>query len=123
MIDASAFLALLQKEPGSAEVAPHLSGGKMSAANAAEVATKLADSGLPVGFAAATLEALGVTVVAFDAEQAWEVGRIRPLTKSLGLSLGDRACLGLGLGHDEVAVTADRTWAQLPNNFKVLIVR
>lgn len=123
VLDASAILALLQKEPGSAQVATHLADSVVSAVNAAEIATKLADVGLPDGFAPAVIKALGVTIVDFDARQAWAVASLRESTRELGLSLGDRACLALGLSSAGPTVTADRSWAGLPDEFNVLVVR
>ena len=40
---------------------------------------------------------LGIEVVAFEEADAWTAGFLYPETKHLGLSLGDRACIGLGL--------------------------
>jgi PIN domain nuclease of toxin-antitoxin system len=65
---------------------------------------------------------LGIEVVDFDQEQAWAVARLRSATKELGLSLGDKACLGLSLALGEVAVTADRSWSNL-SDFDVLVIR
>jgi PIN domain nuclease of toxin-antitoxin system len=38
---------------------------------------------------------------------------VRPPTKALGLSLGDRACLALAIERQAVALTADRVWQEL----------
>jgi PIN domain nuclease of toxin-antitoxin system len=122
VLDASAILALLNREAGGVKVAEHVDGAKVSAVNAAEVASKLFDVGLPVSLARAAISALGIEVVDFDQEQAWAVARLRSATKELGLSLGDRACLGLGLALGEVAVTADRSWSNL-SDFDVLVIR
>lgn len=123
VIDASALLALLNKEPGASTVAGHVTGGHISAVNAAEVASKLADVGLPSGFASAAISALGINVVDFDSPLAWAVGDLRPETRSLGLSLGDRACLALGRSVREVVVTADALWSGLSDQFEVLVIR
>ncbi len=122
VFDASAILTLLNKESGSAQVAEQVAGGSISAVNAAEVASKLLVVGLPVSLTRAAITALGIEVVDFDQEQAWTVGRLRTVTKHLGLSLGDRACLGLGLARGEVAVTADRSWSGL-SGLDVLVIR
>lgn len=123
VLDASALLTLLQKEPGADVVAGQLSGGVISAVNAAEVASKLVDAGISPTFSAATIRALGLEIVAFDPAHAWEVGRIRITTRSLGLSLGDRACLALGRSLHDVVVTADRSWSELSDEFQILVVR
>lgn len=40
-------------------------------------------------------------------------GLLRPVTKPLGLSLGDRACLSLAVMRQLPVFTVDRTWRQL----------
>jgi len=47
---------------------------------------------------------------------------LRPLTKHLGLSLGDRCCLALAILENLPAVTADKNWAGL-NVCKIEIIR
>ena len=46
----------------------------------------------------------------FDQETAHAAGLLQRSAKSLGLSLGDRACLALAQVRDAPAVTADRIW-------------
>lgn len=52
-------------------------------------------------------------IVEFDVKQAAKVAQLRPLTKHLGLSLGDRSCLALAILENAVVVTADKTWMKL----------
>ena len=114
VLDASALLALLNREPGAQRVAEALqSGVAMSTVNLAEVVGKLADLGLPEGDIREVLEPLGMGVVDFDAAAAYAVGMLRPATRVAGLSLGDRACLALGQQVGKVVLTADRSWAGL----------
>jgi len=115
VLDASAVLALLKREPGHERVAAFMSGGDciVSAVNWAETASKLAESGHPAPAIKATLAALAATVVPFDAAQATETGMLLPNTRHLGLALGDRACLALARLTNGIAVTADRPWLQL----------
>lgn len=44
---------------------------------------------------------------------AVEIARLRPLTRSAGLSLGDRACVALARRLALPALTADRAWTGL----------
>jgi PIN domain nuclease of toxin-antitoxin system len=44
-------------------------------------------------------------------------------TKDLGLSLGDRACLSLGINEGALAVTADRPWTSLSDVCKIELIR
>lgn len=113
VLDASAVLALLNREPGGEHVEDYLADGVVSAVNAAEVLSKLADAGLTPGEAKESLSLLGISIVAFELRDAEAVAALRGHTKSKGLSLGDRACLALGLRLGAVVVTAERSWAGL----------
>ncbi len=123
VLDASAVLALLQREKGHEEVVAVVGEAKVSAVNLAEVGSQLADKGRPMTQVRATLDGLGLDIVPFDEEQAFEVARLRPLTRSLGLSLGDRACLALAVLRGVPAMTADRTWSALRLGIDVRVIR
>lgn len=114
VLDASAVLALLKSEPGHERIAALMAGADCTicAVNWAETASKLADSGQPVAAVNATLAALSPIVIPFDAAHAAECGLLRPATRHLGLSLGDRACLALARLSKGTAITADRPWLQ-----------
>ena len=96
VLDASALFALLQDEPGSDVVAARLPGAAISAVNFSEVIAKLAEAGMQEVEIRRALAPLGLDVHAFTQEDAVAAGLLRPQTKALGLSLGDRACLALG---------------------------
>lgn len=115
ILDASAILAWILREPGSERVSELMESGHclISGVNAAEVVAKLADKGRPEAALRQVLAHVGADCVPFDAVQATEVGLLRPLTRQLGLSLGDRACLALARLHPGIVVTADRPWLQL----------
>lgn len=110
VIDSSALLASIYNEPGGDKVAKMLAGAKMSSVNVAEVFTKLADSGRLSEEFLETFNDLGIYVIDFDVSQAKKAAELRPLTKHLGLSLGDRCCLALAIKLDATAVTADKDW-------------
>jgi len=111
VLDASALLALLQNEPGAEVVAARLPQCVMSAVNLSEVVAKLVDRGLPEADLRAALDMLDIDVRDFDTEAAYAAGELRRITRSAGLSLGDRACLALAMRLGAAAVTADRGWA------------
>jgi PIN domain nuclease of toxin-antitoxin system len=69
------------------------------------------------------LTLLGLNMVPFDEEQAFLAGSLAAHTHSLGLSLGDRACLALASGTGATAVTADRVWKSLDLGMKIQLVR
>ena len=123
VIDASALLALLNAEPGAGVVAEALSGGVISAVNLSEVVAKLCEVGMPEKAIQQALQPLGLEVIAFTEEQAYQAGLLRTATQGTGLSLGDRACLSLAEMLGAVALTADRAWAGLSVRVTVKVIR
>lgn len=113
VLDASALLALLKKEPGAERVAALLQTAAISAVNLAEVAAKLADYGMSQANIEAALGGLQLDIRTFDAPAALATAALRPATRRLGLSLGDRACLALTAKLGATAVTTDRAWTAL----------
>ncbi len=122
VLDSSAVLALLLAEPGADKVMAVLPDACLSAVNAAEVVAKLCERGMPETEARAAVEGLGLDIVAFDFGQACASGGLRPATRSLGLSLGDRACLGLAIQTDAVALTTDAAWSRVAGA-RVAVIR
>ena len=85
----------------------------ISTVNAAEVLSKLAERGNVTDDDVADFTRLRLKVVDFDFKQAQKAAQLRPLTRHLGLSLGDRSCLALAIIMGVTAVTADRVWKDL----------
>ena len=127
VLDASVLLTYLFDEPGAEAAAERLAGGIMHTVNFAEVLTKLAEKGIDPADARAQLEAAGVLPViqidAGDPGDADRVAALRPLTRSLGLSLGDRYCLALGQRLGMRVATTDRVWKELDVDMKVDVLR
>jgi ribonuclease VapC len=124
VIDASAVLALLLAESGSEAVAALLLEGDtvISAVNCAEVFTRLYDTGATAPDAHLAWQQLALPVVPLSEQTAWGAAALRPLTKRLGLSLGDRCCLALAKEMGATVVTADKPWAKL-TGFDITVVR
>ena len=110
VLDASAVLALLFEESGAEVVRAQLRTGVIGAANLAEVLAKLSDHGLPAVEAARAVTILGLEVAPMTEAQAGRSAELRPLTRAVGLSLGDRACLALAAELGALVLTADRSW-------------
>jgi PIN domain nuclease of toxin-antitoxin system len=123
VLDASAILAYLEEETGSREVEKLLDEAAVSAVNIAEVASKLAERGAPADRVRQTIEALGVEVIPCDEAIAYRIGDLRNSTKTLGLSLGDRACLATALQHNVRAITADRHWKTVKVGVRIQVIR
>ena len=66
---------------------------------------------------------LVLDIVPFDAEQAVEAGMLRRATKVAGLSLGDRACLGLAKRLGVPAATADLAWRRVDTGVELPLIR
>lgn len=123
VLDASALLVLLNHEPEAALVEEALPRAVISAINLSEVVAKLSDSGVSEGAIREAIQGLQLEVVPFDTEQAYEAGLLRPITKGLGLSLGDRGCLSLARRLGLPVLTTDRVWGQLSVGAEVRVIR
>jgi ribonuclease VapC len=124
VLDASALLALLNREPGSEQVADVITAGAViSAVNLSEVVAKLGETGMPERLIHEVLDLLGVEIITFDVEQAYQSGLLRALTRRAGLSFGDRACLVLARKLDLPALTADRAWMDVEVGVTVQVIR
>ena len=123
VLDASALLALSLGEPGGARVAEALTDAVISAVNLCEVLTRLSDLGADPAEAARDITARELPVIDFDAAQAAMAAALRPSTRHLGLSLGDRACLALAILRKARVVTADRAWAGLDLGVGIDVIR
>lgn len=124
ILDASAVLAWLWREEGFERVEVLLVEGncQMSSVNLAEVITKALDKGLPPEQVDSLVGSLELEVLPFEARDAVETARLRPPTRYLGLSLGDRACLALAKARGVPAVTADRPWVQVGKELGIEIL-
>jgi ribonuclease VapC len=126
VLDSSALLAILHEETG-AEMFTQKSGllesSVMSAVNVAEAYGKLVGVGVAPEDAWEAVIAPIPEIMEFDQEQAKIAGGLLPQTRSLGLSLGDRACLALGIVLKAPIYTADRAWKVLKLKIAIQVIR
>ena len=129
VLDASALLAYLNDEAGAQVVEDSLvKGSASSAVNLAEVLSKLAEVGEDPQEVSDNLRRRGLlggklVVSPLGPDDAVMIARLHRTTRAHGLSLGDRACLGLALRLRVPALTADRAWSRLKIAVKVVTVR
>jgi len=123
VLDASALIAYLKSEPGGPAIATILPKSVISSVNLTEVVTKMIDEGLSPGQVKEIFTETSVATVSFDEQQAFAAGELRASTRALGLSLGDRACLGLARLLGVPALTADRKWSHLDIGVEVRQIR
>ena len=125
VIDASAILAMIFKEPGFEIVAEVLSSNRaaISSVNLSEVVFKLIKRGATKDFIRNELDRLPLIVVDFDKEQSYHAAGLYPSTKGFDISFADRACLALGFFKSVPVLTADGDWAKLQLNVEVKLIR
>ena len=129
VLDASAFLAYLRDEAG-AEIVENalIYGCYISTINWGEVLSKTVDLGESPENIIKQLKDEGLlenslAIIDFTEEDAINIAKFRPLTKSAGLSLGDRACLALGKRLNLPVLTADKVWNTLSLGIKINLIR
>ncbi|ABV78623.1 PIN domain-containing protein [Rickettsia bellii] len=124
ILDSSALLALFNSEKGWEKVEELLPLSIMSTVNIAEVVAEL-DKKLAVSSIQSKEMIIAAInkIVPLDFDQSIEVGRLRKETKNFGLSLGDRACIALGLTTGYTIYTADKVWVNLPLNCNIVLIR
>jgi ribonuclease VapC len=124
VLDASAILAAVFQEPGAERVEQAIrDDGIVLSVNLAEVVTRLVDKGSSEADIRRILDNMALQIVPFDEDLAYRAGMLRTATRAAGLSLGDRACLALAEQRGLPALTADRTWATLPLDIDVDVIR
>lgn len=95
----------------------------MSAVNWAEVMQHISPAGRSIAERRTQVEALGVGIAAFTADQAALAAAMADRTAELGLSLADRACLALALELGAIALTGDRVWSEVDVGVEVVQFR
>jgi ribonuclease VapC len=123
VLDASVLLAHISGEKGSDAVPQLANGALLSTVNLAEVFAKLLERDFTVDEAGETIYGYGFEPVPFDRGLARQTGVLRPPTKALGLSLGDRACLALAQREGLPVLTADKNWAKLSIGVEIKVIR
>ncbi len=124
VLDSSAILVALNAEIGAEKLTPAvMSASVSSAVNLAEVHSKLVAGGMDSRDAwEATLGSVNMSVD-FTTVHAELAGNLIAQTRPLGLSLGDRACLALGITLGAAVFTADKAWKRLRLPIPIYVIR
>lgn len=123
VLDASALLAVIHREPGADLVRAALPGAFMSAVNYSEVLKKCIERGVPTDPLAGLLDGASVEIVPFDEALAAASAALYPQTKQHGLSFADRACLALGIQQNCKVLTSERRMGLVVLPIKVKLIR
>src|SRR5271170_7564943 len=124
VLDASAIIAVINRESGIEKLTTQLLARAVgSTVSLAEVQTKLLSRGWTSEQAWEDATSPVREVLPFDEEQARIAGDLSIQTRPLGLSLGDRACLALGISLKAPVYTAERAWKKLKLGVKVHVIR
>lgn len=123
VLDSSALLALLCKEPGTELVLKHLANALICTVNLAEVYSKAVEKRIGLEATRQTIGNFSMKLIPFDEELAFVAGGLREPTRSLGLSLGDRACLAAGITQRLPVLTAEKEWKNAGLDVEVVQIR
>jgi ribonuclease VapC len=123
LLDTSALLALVFREPGMEIVLAALDGCAISAVNHAEVVEVAARRGTDPARAAAWAGELSIPILPFTPPMAARAGAVLAAGRGRGLSLGDAACLGTAGTLGVPVLTGDRAWASLGLDIQIRQLR
>jgi ribonuclease VapC len=112
VLDASALLAFLFREPGGEAVPGLLPSAVVSSVNWSETVQKAVARRVDTAELRDDLEQLGMLVEPFTVADAERAAELWSAPGGAQLSLGDRACLALASRLSAPAVTADRRWRE-----------
>jgi len=122
VLDSSAMLAWLFREPGGTEVESVLP-AIISAVNLTEVLIVGVRRGLNAEDVQAVLGNLPLTVIPFERSDAPAAAVLHAKSRSRGLSLADCICITLGARYELPILTADSLWAEAELPAKVRLIR
>lgn len=122
VLDASAVLALLGREPGGDAVAMALGVSAISTVNWSEVLQKARAHDIDVDGLDRELESLGIRFVPFGVAQAQAAADLW-FRGGRHLAFADRACLATAAVDGSPVMTADRAWSELDAGIRVELIR
>lgn len=125
VFDTSALIAFLNDEPGVDDLPSEsdmMRNGVISSVNLTEAHGRFILKGFPEHEAWEFVLAPLGEIVDYTAAHARRAGALIAQTRKFGLSLGDRACLALGLELGVPVYTADKVWSQLDLSIPIHVI-
>ncbi|WP_394646796.1 type II toxin-antitoxin system VapC family toxin [uncultured Sphingomonas sp.] len=123
VVDSSVVLAYLLEEPGGDVLTRGEASFLLSTVNLTEVLTKIIEHDLDPETVLRILRPLPIDYVEHGRDDAMLAARLRPISRHLGLSLGDRICLALGQRLGVPVLTSDRKWSELDIAIDIRLIR
>ena len=124
LLDTSALIALLKKESGYEVIENVIASSAISSVNLSELVAVLTRSGVSEQDIDEIISDLVPEIVPFCEAISIRTGKLAKLTQNYGLSLGDRACIALGITLGLPIYTADKVWAELKlENANIRLIR
>lgn len=121
VLDASAVLALVNGERGGEEVLRLVTPDTViPSVNLVEAISRLVGLGMSTEVAAAAAQLRQTTVFGLQLEIAAAAGGRHAALRLRGFSLADVICLETARALGATAVTADRSWAELPDQVRII---
>ncbi|MDX1948878.1 MAG: type II toxin-antitoxin system VapC family toxin [Rickettsiales bacterium] len=123
VLDASALIASIYQEKGHDIVDEYLSSAVISVVNLTEVVAYLIKQENNIQEIQGLIKDLNLEIIDFDEVQAFKCAELIKKTSKFGLSLGDRACISLGISKKLPILTADKIWKNLDLEAKIILIR
>ncbi|WHA07574.1 type II toxin-antitoxin system VapC family toxin (plasmid) [Candidatus Megaera polyxenophila] len=124
LLDTSALIALLKKESGYEVIENVIASNAISSVNLSELVAVLTRSGVSEQDIDEIISDLVPEIVPFCEAISIKTGKLAKLTQNYGLSLGDRACIALGITLGLPIYTADKVCAELKlENTDIRLIR
>jgi len=123
LLDTSAIIALLRKEPGYEILEEVIANSAISTVSLGELVSVLSRSNIIENEIDEIIKDLVPEIIPFTEDIAINTGKLIKQTKKLGLSLGDRACIATEIYHNMSVYTTDKIWKELKTSAEIIVVR
>jgi PIN domain nuclease of toxin-antitoxin system len=125
LLDTSALIALIKKEPGYEMIETIIANSAISSVNLSELVAVLTRSGIADVDIDEIIEDIVPEIIPFCENTSIRAGKLLTITKTYGLSLGDRACISTGDFYGMEIHTADKVWLKLQPRIttKITVIR